>query len=148
MFNFDRRYTSQNPGVNGVNGATPSGNALASLLLGYPSGDPGNQSRVQVSSAADYYVHYFGGFIQDDFRVNAKLTINAGLRIEHETGLREKNNQFTVAFDRTLNPGGGALYLLSDLGRGVTGEILHVDAGYHVVGMKNEDAPDISVAKE
>ena len=30
----------------------------------------------------------------------------------------------------------------------VTGEILHIDAGYHVVGMKNEDAPDISVVKE
>jgi enoyl-[acyl-carrier protein] reductase I len=44
--------------------------------------------------------------------------------------------------------GGGALYLLSDLSRGVTGEILHIDAGYHVVGMKNEDAPDISVVKE
>ena len=44
--------------------------------------------------------------------------------------------------------GGGALYLLSDLGRGVTGEILHIDSGYHVVGMKNEDAPDISVVKE
>jgi enoyl-[acyl-carrier protein] reductase I len=44
--------------------------------------------------------------------------------------------------------GGGALYLLSDLGRGVTGEILHIDAGYHVVGMKAEDAPDLSVAKE
>ena len=42
----------------------------------------------------------------------------------------------------------GALYLLSDLGRGVTGEILHIDAGYHVVGMKNEDAPDLSVVKE
>ena len=40
------------------------------------------------------------------------------------------------------------LYLLSDLGRGVTGEILHIDAGYHVVGMKAEDAPDISVVKE
>src|SRR3990170_4881081 len=45
--------------------------------------------------------------------------------------------------------GAGALYLLSDLGRGVTGEILHIDAGYHVIGMKNEDAPDIStVTKE
>jgi enoyl-[acyl-carrier protein] reductase I len=41
--------------------------------------------------------------------------------------------------------GGAALYLLSDLSRGVTGEIHHVDAGYHVVGMKAEDAPDISV---
>ena len=41
--------------------------------------------------------------------------------------------------------GGTGLYLLSDLGRGVTGEIHHVDCGYHVVGMKAVDAPDISV---
>ncbi|MGI8705254.1 MAG: enoyl-ACP reductase FabI [Sphingomicrobium sp.] len=40
--------------------------------------------------------------------------------------------------------GGGALYLLSDLASGVTGEIHHVDGGYNVVGMKAEDAPDIS----
>jgi enoyl-[acyl-carrier protein] reductase I len=40
--------------------------------------------------------------------------------------------------------GGGALYLLSDLASGVTGEIHHIDAGYNVVGMKAEDAPDIS----
>ncbi len=39
--------------------------------------------------------------------------------------------------------GGSALYLLSDLGAGVTGEVLHVDNGYHVVGMKHVDAPDI-----
>jgi enoyl-[acyl-carrier protein] reductase I len=44
--------------------------------------------------------------------------------------------------------GESAVYLLSPMGRGVTGEILHVDAGYHVVGMKNPAAPDISVAKE
>ena len=40
--------------------------------------------------------------------------------------------------------GNSALYLLSDLGSGVTGEVLHVDAGYHVVGMKAVDAPDIA----
>jgi enoyl-[acyl-carrier protein] reductase I len=40
--------------------------------------------------------------------------------------------------------GGAALYLLSDLASGVTGETHHVDAGYHVVGMKAEDAPDIA----
>ena len=40
------------------------------------------------------------------------------------------------------------MYLLSDLSRGVTGEIHHVDAGYHIVGMKHPDAPDISVVKE
>jgi len=41
--------------------------------------------------------------------------------------------------------GGAGLYLLSDLASGVTGETHHVDAGYHVVGMKQEDAPDISL---
>jgi enoyl-[acyl-carrier protein] reductase I len=41
-----------------------------------------------------------------------------------------------------------AVYLLSPMSRGVTGEILHVDAGYHVVGMKNPAAPDISVVKD
>ena len=41
----------------------------------------------------------FGGFIQDDWRVNAKLTVNYGLRLEHERGLSEENNNFTVGWD-------------------------------------------------
>ena len=41
--------------------------------------------------------------------------------------------------------GGAGLYLLSDLASGVTGETHHVDAGYHTVGMKQEDAPDIAL---
>jgi len=47
----------------------------------------------------------------------------------------------------TAEVGNAALFLLSDLGSAVTGEIMHVDAGYNIVGMKAEDAPDISVAK-
>jgi enoyl-[acyl-carrier protein] reductase I len=43
--------------------------------------------------------------------------------------------------------GNSALFLLSDLGSAVTGECLHVDAGYHIVGMKAEDAPDMAVRK-
>ncbi|MFL5236481.1 MAG: enoyl-ACP reductase FabI [Rhizomicrobium sp.] len=43
--------------------------------------------------------------------------------------------------------GSAALFLLSDLGRAVTGEVLHVDCGYHAVGMKAVDAPDISVPR-
>ncbi|WP_416830481.1 MAG: enoyl-ACP reductase FabI [Erythrobacter sp.] len=42
--------------------------------------------------------------------------------------------------------GGSGLYLLSDLSSGVTGEVHHVDAGYHLVGMKQEDAPDIALS--
>lgn len=45
----------------------------------------------------------------------------------------------------TDDVGGAALYLLSDLAAGVTGEVHHVDSGYHVVGMKAADAPDITV---
>jgi len=44
--------------------------------------------------------------------------------------------------------GDSAVYLLSSMSRGVTGEIVHVDAGYHVVGMKNPAAPDLTVVKD
>jgi enoyl-[acyl-carrier protein] reductase I len=44
--------------------------------------------------------------------------------------------------------GDSALYFLSDLSRGVTGEVHHVDSGYHVLGMKRPDAPDMSLAKD
>ena len=62
-----------------------------------------------------------------------------------------KWNQYNSPLRRntTLDDvGGTGLYLLSDLSSGVTGEIIHVDSGYHVVGMKAVDAPDISVVKD
>jgi trimeric autotransporter adhesin len=101
-FFFDNFYTSSVG--NAVNAS--SGNSVAALLLGYPSGQPGNESRLTVSSPFNAFVHYMGGYIQDDWRMNAKFTLNYGLRVEHEAGLREENNGLTVAFDRTLNPGG------------------------------------------
>ncbi|MEO3386127.1 enoyl-ACP reductase FabI [Mesorhizobium sp. CAU 1741] len=62
-----------------------------------------------------------------------------------------KWNEYNAPLKKTVTieeVGGSALYLLSDLSKGVTGEIHHVDSGYHVVGMKAVDAPDISVVKE
>jgi enoyl-[acyl-carrier protein] reductase I len=62
-----------------------------------------------------------------------------------------KWNEYNSALRRTVTieeVGAAGLYLLSDLSRGVTGEVHHVDAGYHVQGMKNEEAPDISVVKD
>jgi len=59
-----------------------------------------------------------------------------------------KWNEFNAPLRRNVTigeVGNSALFLLSDLGTAVTGECLHVDAGYHVVGMKAEDAPDIAV---
>jgi enoyl-[acyl-carrier protein] reductase I len=62
-----------------------------------------------------------------------------------------KWNEYNSPLKRTVTPeevGDSGLYFLSDLSRGVTGEVHHVDAGYHVVGMKAVDAPDISTVKD
>ena len=59
-------------------------------------------------------------------------------------------NEYNAPLRRTVTVeevGETAAYLVSDMGRGMTGEILHVDAGYHVVGMKNPEAPDIMLEK-
>jgi len=60
-----------------------------------------------------------------------------------------KWNELNSPLRRTVtieDVGGAGLYMLSDLASGVTGEIHHVDAGYNVIGMKAEDAPDIALA--
>lgn len=62
-----------------------------------------------------------------------------------------KWNEYNAPLKRSVTVeevGDTALYLLSHLSRGVTGEVLHVDSGYHVVGMKAVDAPDISVVRD
>ena len=61
-----------------------------------------------------------------------------------------KWNEYNAPLRRTVTTaevGGAALFLLSDLGKAVTGECVHVDSGYHIVGMKAPDAPDIAVVK-
>jgi enoyl-[acyl-carrier protein] reductase I len=61
-----------------------------------------------------------------------------------------KWNEYNSPLRRTVTleeVGSTALFLLSDLGRAVTGEVLHVDCGYHAIGMKAVDAPDITVPK-
>ncbi len=87
---------------------------------------------------------------KQNIRVNA---ISAGpVRTLAASGIGDfryilKWNEYNAPLRRntTLHDVGGAgVYLLSDLGSGTTGEILHVDSGYHVVGMKAVDAPDIA----
>ncbi len=87
-------------------------------------------------------------------RVNA---ISAGpIRTLAASGIGDfryimKWNQYNAPLERNVSieeVGGSGLYLLSDLSTGVTGEVHHVDSGYHVVGMKNPKAPDISVVTE
>ncbi len=87
---------------------------------------------------------------KDNIRVNA---ISAGtIKTLAASGIGDfrlimKWNEYNAPLRRTVTQeevGKSALYLLSDLGSAVTGEVLHVDAGYHVVGMKAVDAPDIT----
>jgi enoyl-[acyl-carrier protein] reductase I len=62
-----------------------------------------------------------------------------------------KWNEYNAPLKRTVTieeVGDSGLYFLSDLSRGVTGEVHHVDSGYHIVGMKHPDAPDMSVVTE
>jgi enoyl-[acyl-carrier protein] reductase I len=62
-----------------------------------------------------------------------------------------KWNEYNSPLRRTVSieeVGEAGVYLVSDMSRGVTGEVHHVDAGYHVVGMKNPDAPDLSLDKD
>jgi len=89
---------------------------------------------------------------RDDIRVNA---ISAGpIKTLAASGIGDfryilKWNEYNAPLRRTVtiqDVGRSGMYLLSDLSSGVTGEIHHVDAGYNVVGMKADDAPDISLA--
>ncbi len=62
-----------------------------------------------------------------------------------------KWNEYNAPLRRTVTieeVGQSAVYFLSDMSRGVTGEVSHVDAGYHIVGMKNPEAPDMSLDKD
>lgn len=62
-----------------------------------------------------------------------------------------KWNEYNSPLRRTVTieeVGESGAFLCSDMSRGITGEIMHVDAGYHVVGMKNPEAPDLSLDKD
>ena len=89
---------------------------------------------------------------RDNIRVNA---ISAGpIKTLAASGIGDfrlilKWNELNAPLRRNVtieDVGGAGLYFCSDLSSGVTGEVHHVDAGYHVVGMKAEDAPDIALA--
>lgn len=105
-----------------------------------------------AKAALETSVRYLAADLgRDNIRVNA---ISAGpVKTLAASGIGDfryilKWNELNAPLQRNTtieDVGGAALYLLSELGQGTTGEILHVDSGYHVVGMKRPDAPDIAV---
>ena len=105
-------------------------------------------AKAALEASVRYLAVDLGG---DNIRVNA---ISAGpIKTLAASGIGDfryilKWNQLNSPLKRNVtieDVGGAGLYLLSDLSAGVTGEVHHVDCGYHVVGMKAVDAPDISV---
>jgi enoyl-[acyl-carrier protein] reductase I len=106
-------------------------------------------AKAALETSVKYLANDFG---PKGIRVNA---ISAGpIKTLAASGIGDfryilKWNEYNAPLRRNVtidDVGGAALYLLSNLASGVTGETHHVDAGYHTVGMKQEDAPDIALA--
>jgi enoyl-[acyl-carrier protein] reductase I len=105
-------------------------------------------AKAALEASVRYLAVDLGG---QNIRVNA---ISAGpIRTLASSGISDfhyilKWNQYNAPLKRNVtieDVGGAGLYLLSDLSAGVSGEVHHVDCGYHVVGMKAVDAPDIAL---
>lgn len=95
-FTFNGVFTQSSP----TSPAAGSGIDFADLLLGYPSaGTDGIYDKLQD------YTHYYATYIQDDWRVSNRLTLNLGLRWDRENGLQELHNRLFVNFDKNAtNP--------------------------------------------
>ncbi|WP_320179280.1 enoyl-ACP reductase FabI [Roseovarius pacificus] len=129
---------------------TEGGSALTLTYYGAEQVMPHYNVMGVAKAALEASVKYLAEDLgKDGIRVNA---ISAGpIKTLAASGIGDfryilKWNELNSPLRRnvtTEDVGKSALYLLSDLGSGVTGENLHVDAGYHVVGMKAVDAPDI-----
>lgn len=89
QFTFNRLFTSNN----GV-----GGHELASVLLGVPAAGEVPFNR----GFGEWFTTYYGAYIQDDWRVNQRLSVNFGVRFEHEDGLQEIENRQTVGFDQQV----------------------------------------------
>jgi enoyl-[acyl-carrier protein] reductase I len=108
-----------------------------------------------AKAALEASVRYLAADLgQKNIRVNA---VSAGpIKTLAAAGIGDfryilKWNEYNTPLRRNVSTdevGDAAMFFLSDLSRGITGEIQHVDAGYHIVGMKHPDAPDIAVGKE
>ena len=108
-----------------------------------------------AKSALETSVKYLAKDLgKENIRVNA---ISAGpIKTLAASGIGDfryilKWNEYNSPLKRTVSieeVGNAAVYLVSDLSSGVTGEVHHVDSGYNIIGMKAEDAPDISTVED
>jgi len=134
----------------------PDGGALLTLsYLGAERVVPHYNVMGVAKAALEASVRYMAADLgPSQIRVNA---ISAGpIKTLAASGIGDftyimKWNKYNSPLERNVEldeVGGAGLYMLSDLSRGVTGEVHHVDCGYHTVGMKNPNAPDIAVVND
>jgi enoyl-[acyl-carrier protein] reductase I len=134
----------------------PDGGALLTLTyLGAERVVPHYNVMGVAKAALEASVRYMAADLGPaQIRVNA---ISAGpIRTLAASGIGDftyimKWNKYNAPLERNVEleeVGGAGMYMLSDLSRGVTGEVHHVDCGYHTVGMKNPNAPDITVVND
>jgi len=134
----------------------PRGGSLLTLTYGGSTRIMPNYNVMGVAKAAlEASVRYLAADLGlSKIRVNA---ISAGpIKTLAASGIGDfryilKWNEYNAPLRRTVTigeVGETAAYLISDMSAGMTGEILHVDAGYHVVGMKNPEAPDLTLDKD
>ena len=88
-FTFNSAYTQQNP----LKATTGTGNEFADILLGYPS-----SGSIAWNEPTFITVHYYGAFIQDDFKVLPGLSLNLGLRWDVNTSPRDRHNRINDGF--------------------------------------------------
>ena len=129
----------------------PGGSCLTLTYYGAEKVMPHYNVMGVAKAALEASVRYLAEDLgKDGIRVNA---ISAGpIKTLAASGIGDfryimKWNEYNSPLRRNVtidDVGRSSLYLLSDLGSGVTGEVLHVDAGYHAIGMKAVDAPDIT----
>ena len=91
-FAFTNQFTQRDP----INADAASGNAFASFLLGYPAS---GSSPLTASPA--WGNHYLGFYVQDDWRISSKLTVNLGGRWDYDSPLTERYNRQNAGFDPT-----------------------------------------------
>ena len=133
----------------------PGGAMLTLSYLGAERWTPHYNVMGVAKAALEASVRYLAADLGPrNMRVNA---ISAGpIRTLASSGIGDfryilKWNQFNAPLRRNVtieDVGGAGMYLLSDLSAGVTGEVHHVDTGYHIQGMKNPDAPDFTVVND
>jgi hypothetical protein len=151
FFDFDKDFTSIDGGTSNV----LSGSPFASFLLGFPSGLASRQSTLPISTPLNVYTHYYGVYGQDDWRITPKLTLNYGLRAEHEDGLREQHNNFTVGFDPKATSSLSSVTIPADpmagtAARQVSGGLMYAGVGGNKTSQGNPPAvkwsPRVGVA--